>query len=645
MKIRFKPTRELPYYLTLLLFTLFFFFPFFSQPQTLLSRNNDLLEFRGVYTFLKTQIVEHHFLPLWQNRILSGSPFLGDPQNPLLYLPIYLVLVLDIDTFFLTLFFLHLLLGVWGTYYLARKFKLASLAALFPAAIYGFAPKFVAHLEAGHLNMLAAYAWFPLFLAALLVLSRRRSFTHIVLLAVAAATMFLNYVTIWLYATAAGIVFFCFATKKQRFKSAVLSVIIAIGIFLVLTLPQFLVFLRYLPLSTRGLMTLADLGPYIPSGRKFLVSIVSPYVYGFRLLETETVVYLGTISLLLAGLGFYFLNRRQKIICALGFALVTLLALGVKIHLYSLLTQFIPQLIYLRITTRVWFVTILGVALLSGMAVEKLSQKPLFKICLLFLIFAELGVFSRLYFRSKTDALFPPQPTTHLTQISTSAPGYYRLYCLTLCLPDISTSGKGIVDGYNPIQLRNYYDFFQIAAGYKFASYAVALPPYNTYASQPQPRSREMGILGVRYIVSAYRLQDPGFNLITQDRGYFAYQNRNEKPRVYLQSGETQTALSPTTDLPGQMIIPVAGKLGTLVISEVYTPFWVAKSEDGKPLSVSSYQNIVTAVTLDKPVNSVTLEFLPAWVRTLVWIALAASAIAFVLLLIRFCQILVRNIK
>ncbi len=603
-----------------------FFASFFMQPALLTGINNDLVFFKPMYGYIFKYVTDLHFLPLWQNRILSGSPLLGDPQNPLLYLPFYLGLILSPDSFFLVLFWLQYCVAALSMWYLARTYHLSAIASIAAGVVYALSPKFAAHLSAGHINMLAAYAFAPAYLAGVLQLKNRPSRKTICITALCGAYIFLNYLTVFIYVLIAGIaVFFYNGSRKNFTAEKIFSYAAAIGLFLIIILPQLEVGTIVGPVTTRNLLNIEDLGPRILSLRRFIHSVVSPYTYGLSQLETETVLTFGMIPFLLSGAGFITLKRRSQVVIAAISAVILIFALGPKTIIYAKLLFFLPQLLLFRITTRCWFLLVIIVALLCGKSLEQLRNKYL-QMTILFTVTAELFIFSQMYIRTVDNSIVSTSPIQEITGSLTWETGYYRLYCPTNCLLVDLYENKGIADGYNPTQLRSYYDFFQMAAGYRFASYAVGLPPFQTRVDNPQPDSEKMGILGVRYTVSPYKITTSGWRLVRESPLY-VYKNLNESPRVYLTNAGNKIPLIPHLDLPGKITIALDKNQGDLIFNEVYLPFWKAYDEQGKPFEILPEQNIIMRIAVDRPVQTVTVEFHPPLVYPLIFLSLTVSAI------------------
>src|SRR3989344_1418065 len=214
-------------------------------PETLLHRGNDLSTYFLPHAYwLKRFILRNHQIPLWNPIQFTGIPYLADPQNYLFYLPNYLFLLFTVETAFIVLLTAHLIWAGLGTYLLAqRQFKLNRIAAMFAAFVFVLTPKIFSHLEAGHYSMVLAFSWLPWFFLV----------KNPIFMALIAAFMYYNYITIAFYA----LLFLCLYaiyTKKLDAKRYTLAALI----FLLLISPSLIAQLQFAPLSTRSLITYAD---------------------------------------------------------------------------------------------------------------------------------------------------------------------------------------------------------------------------------------------------------------------------------------------------------------------------------------------------------------------------------------------------
>ncbi|RJR14769.1 hypothetical protein C4579_04070 [Candidatus Microgenomates bacterium] len=611
---------------------LLFLLPYLSPIANLISRNNDLSFFGQRALYLKQQLLENHHLPLWQDQFFAGSPFLGDPQNPLLYIPNYLAVILPLSVFYPIFFSAHLLLGAIGMYFLTKDLSFKSTAGIFVALIYILTPKFAAHLEAGHMALLAAYCWFPPFVFAFRRLLRKPTFFMAILTAFAASSIFFNYITVFAFVVLVGLVMLVRYYNFLRIAHIKYFALMLLT-FLLITMPQLITGAMVFSRIIRTRITLADIGPNVVSFRHFLHQLLFPYSYGLEKLQTEQILFLGVVPTIAAVLGFLFIKRRYQIAVIVLFVPLVIFVMGTKLSIFTYLVTHLPLISLLRIPTRIWFMAIFVIALLSGFALQKLVKKKELQILLIIIVAAELIFFNNLFRISHQELIKPDPIINKVMQKSTQEADYYRLYCTTGCLPDVHAYGKGLVNGYNPVMLDTFFTTAQKAGGYQFGEYALGIPPYQTLADQPQPNSQALGDLGVRFVISTYPLTDLGFIFLDQTGPFLRYHNKSEKPRAYLLDAEnTITTVTLETDLPGLLKINLNNQTGKLITNEIYTPYWQAKTDVGEKLSVEEHEETFVSTTIDKPAHSIILAFRPPFMYPLIFLSWLTSggAIAFV---------------
>ncbi|MCZ7542810.1 MAG: hypothetical protein M5R40_04400 [Anaerolineae bacterium] len=98
---------------------------------------------------------------LWYPRIMGGIPFLANPLTKAWYPPQWAALILEPALHLNLMIWLHLALAGAGLWTWARASEMAAWPAALAAVAYTFAPKVIAHLGAGHLDIVYAMAWFP----------------------------------------------------------------------------------------------------------------------------------------------------------------------------------------------------------------------------------------------------------------------------------------------------------------------------------------------------------------------------------------------------------------------------------------------------------------------------------------------------
>ena len=473
----------------------------------LLHRGNDLSTYFLPHAyFFKRSILQLHQIPLWNPIQFTGLPYLADPQNFIFYPPNYAFVLLPVETAFILLLGLHFLWAGLGTYYFAKThFKLPRWFAIFAALAFVFTPKIFSHLEAGHYTMLVAFSWLPWFFLV----------KNPIFMALIAAFMYYNYITIAFYA----LLFLCFYALYTK-KLAARRYALAALIFLLLISPSFIAQLKFAPLSTRSLITYADVAQPIWSLKLFFQNLFFPFFLNHQQLSTERVLFPGLVIWFLAILGWWKYRHPSRWFFAGWLIFSLLFALGDRIPFFVFFYKYFPIIKWLRVTTRPWIITNLFLAIFAGLGLPKKSSAVY---VLILLSFIDISLINYKIFQKPIPVDLTPASFYELINQNTKPP--LRVYCTTGCfsLQKLGELGIWSLSGNNPIQSRQFVDALQLAAGYSYSQYSPALPPYQVFSAQPQPNARLMAALDTKYIASSYRLIDPGFRLIYQDGGYFLY--------------------------------------------------------------------------------------------------------------------------
>jgi len=103
--------------------------------------------------FLRESILEQHTFPLWRETLMAGQPFAANPLNKTAYPLQWLVLLFPPTVHINLLLALHVLIAGWGMWRWATALGLRQEAAGFSAFAYAFAPRIMAHMGAGHVDV------------------------------------------------------------------------------------------------------------------------------------------------------------------------------------------------------------------------------------------------------------------------------------------------------------------------------------------------------------------------------------------------------------------------------------------------------------------------------------------------------------
>jgi hypothetical protein len=326
-------------------------------------------------------------------------------------------------------------------------------------------------------------------------------------------------------------------------------IILSYGISAIQVLPTYLFVSRSIrseglpfAVATRGSSTIATLKLYFdpyylgnPLPEKYSYIGPSPNYYEFS-------YFIGlTVSMLLI---FSFFNEVLRIIFRKKYNLLywifffsnvwfIMLSLGSNFILYKVLYDIFPQIRLFRFPVQNLIITVFLISSLVGMILSKIRYKYI-KILVILITFIELFSFSKQFIRL-TDK---PEKTFDKELISI----FRKDETLFRVLPDypvISYVRKDLdfeafsnyevqsSSGYNPLILKNYYDFIDIlnnSANSSIFQYNVEIPP-------PDPWSKYIDFLNIKYVLidkrfDAIKEQYPEkFKLIKDMPSYDLYQN------------------------------------------------------------------------------------------------------------------------
>lgn len=589
------------------------FSSFILKPQLLVSQNNDLNAFAfPQFKFIKDAFINYKIIPSWQNKILGGYPLLGDPQSVLTYPFSYLALVMDLSTFFLIYFLFHAFVAIVSAYLLGRELKISQKGSLIAGLLYGITPKMVSHLEAGHTNLFASYAYIPLVFLFFYKLVKKPSYKKAIFFSFFLSLIYVLYITIFYYVVIILLLYFLLnfsGMLLKRFKYFVVSAIFFAGFIL----PGLLASIELFPQLTRGLLNYEDVSGQIFAWRQIFGFLFNPLLV--KGLQTEMVLYLGWFALLLSVIGFINLAKRRRIFILILLITSFFYAAGPKTLFYKFLYNYFPGVSLLRVPTRMWFVVSLTLSILSGLGFDylfkgKRKKTAIFLGVFCILEFLYLGV-TKLYPHNfiKKNSI----PAGLYSEYFSEEKNFFRIYCPVVCLTyyDAIAFNIGFTTGYNPVQLSNYFGYIQEAGGYKFGSYTLSIPPYQTFVDKPQPVAEMLGNLGVKYVISTYKLTDSNFELVNEKENYYLYKNLLVKPRAYLLTqSRSIVPLKILNDCPGMIELKGAGYDGEVILNEVYTKSWKVY-KDGKRENSRSEANVTLSTPVTKNIQKVVFSYEP----------------------------------
>lgn len=314
--------------------------------------------------YLRETVLYGGEFPLWRDGIMGGQPFAANPLNKTAYPLQWLVLAFRAAEHLNLMIVLHLGLAAWGMARWTRNLGLSRPAAAVSAIGYALGTRTIAHLGAGHLDLLYALAWWPWLMDAARAAPSLSTALRLVLFG---GLLTLADVRLALFAlTLAGAYLLVNHAREGRGRRLLrLWPVIPLGV--AATAALVLPLLIWQPYLSRAGLTPADSGVFSLTTVQWLGLLGLPSDGG----NPEQITYLGLPLLVLALIA---LVRQWRSLRFWAFAILiaALYALGSNGPLWTALTALVPGLLTFRVPARAWLVLALIVPLLAGYGLDTL---------------------------------------------------------------------------------------------------------------------------------------------------------------------------------------------------------------------------------------------------------------------------------
>lgn len=629
-------------FLIIIYAAIFILLPIIVEPKLLLARGNDLQEqFWPVFYFIREQFWKNHSMPLWNNLWFSGLPLLPDPQFSLFYPFNVIFILLPTDIGFIIYFLVHIIIGGVGTFITARYgFHFAKNSSLFCALLYISQPRLAGYLEAGHYGLVASLAWLPFVLLGVIKLSRQANFFWAIVLSVALAGLFythpVNFLLTAIISVAIFITLWLTNSQGKKGKNGIkppilfaISGLLVFGLTAITLLPQ----IEWLPDTTRSLLLKdRDVYPKWSSFNEFILSVLWPIKLSIWEIDTEKWIPLGIITSFLGFHGFLQVKKKFKILLLFLLLAVFLVATNTISPIYPLL---LSQDWYalMRVTTRIWFIPGLALIFLAGLSFESLYKK--LPHVLLLIIFG--SAITESIFLSWARIYKPADQQTKATnavyEFLKSDKGRFRVFCVTRCLSqkEAAKYNLELVEGYNTLQQKNYYDQFIQLSQVFWNRYTLALPPFEIYTTREiQPYAPELTGYNVKYIISPHALNDKSLILKEESGEYLIYENPAVKSRAYFSNGKEAPILKYS---PNYIKVDTSShETRQLIVAEVYNSGWIAKLNGEKLTEIKQTSNKLRQIEIEKDTLFIEMRYNPKSYQLGRIISLSSLFIVFVYL-------------
>lgn len=618
---KFLSQDNLKIYFYLFLTTVFLYIPILKNSSILLNRNNDLEEqFWPAFYLINKSIWQNHTLPLWNNLWFSGMPLLPDPQFSLFYPGNFLFYIFPTDLAFTLYFLVHSFVGGLGAFLVSKYgFNLSQKTSTFAGILYIFMPRISGYLEAGHFGLVGTTLWLPFLLLGVIKLAHEPKIRWILLISISSAGLFFTHTITFLITTLSAVLFFLSMLILYPLKKAFLKMflflsagIFTFGLTAVTLLPQ----LEWLPKTSRYLLLQErTVYPIWQSFLEFLRNIFIPWSQGIEKLwsiDTEKWLALGIVPSILAVVGLVSLKKNAKLLIIL----ISILISSVALNNISPLKQILLSqdwFVLSRVATRIWIIPTVMVVFLAAFGIDKISNSKLKKwtnFLMVICIFESLILFwLRLEKPISPTADFVPE---EIYQFLASDSDHFRVFCLTRCLSQKKAAiyNLELVEGYNTLQQRNYFEqFIQLSQVY-WNKYTLSLPPFEVYKFRElQPFSPELADYNVKYIISPYNLLDKNLELAKKIGNYLIYKNSIVKSRAFFADGSSAHVTTYTPNFIRVMTFSPYSLEFTL--SEVWNQDWKAYLNGRKLVPISEPKNKVRNVKIKNDTEFVDFKYQP----------------------------------
>ncbi|MDP1722128.1 MAG: YfhO family protein [Candidatus Gottesmanbacteria bacterium] len=583
--------------------------------------------------------------PWWNPYNFAGTPFIAHPIVNMLYPPNWLFVLLPLNIAYSWHIALHLLWAMTGMYTLLRRelsnnpiiklsneksnfsilcpmsYVLHPIGPWIAGLVFGLSGFFAARIWAGHVDVIAAASWMPWVVCAFGAISKLKTknskleeYTQkyqerrriVIAAVVLAMQLFAGYQTMaMLTLEAVGIMAaITFISQRASMKriviviaSIALSVLLAIGLFAVVLLPQQEFF-------RQTIRTYALPYSWIAYGSfewRSLGQFFNPFFFGDQLTYSgpppnfaEHAFFVGRVGLLVVLAVLLFrLPRVLKIpkspmILAFGciafFGLWVSMGPNAPIDLQYILWKLVPTYKFLRIPPRHLILVAFGLSGLIGMSIHAIRSQHIVRIAGV-LIAAEMIFYSHHFITLK-----PVPETRHdvdLIKILKQNRDPYRVLTNFGAWAPPRDSfdfdagmqyGVFNATGYDTMILKPYYAFIDASNGKTTPSildHDVQIPYLNIF-------SKATDFLNIKYILHPraydplFGTKDPRFRLIREDvaRDYRLYENTTVFPRFYF-ADHKEGKVNIVKYSPNEIILSTQSTTGaTLMSSEVYYPGW-----------------------------------------------------------------------
>lgn len=516
-------------------------------------------------------------IPLWDPYTFSGEPFI-EKQAANIFYPIN-ILLLPFHTpmrFAITECF-HIFWAMLGMYFFTKKWT-SRISAWFAGLAFGLSGFFSARIFAGHIEVIAAASWMPWVISALINVLSTNNFLPIGIAAIFIGLQILaGYPVISFFTIIAAVFIGFFYSIYHRTYKNVIRFILSFGLGYGLSAIQLIPTMQYIGLLIRSYPKTyywISYG-YLTWDRLWL--LINPnifgdkYTYGPFVNYWEHSMYIGVSGLIMSIVSIVTLPlslitlKRKPHYKGIGIIFFTMIIIGLyglwvslaysaKFDLQYFLWKNISFYQYMRYPSRHLILLVFALSFLSALGLDSLSRffnrfAKIISVTACIVLAFELIPFAKGFIVIKESPKFRHDP--YLISVLKSVKDNSR-YVMNFPVWEPPNSSLDFnsgtyyqiqsATGYDPLILRNYYEFINAANGYTNILREDMQIPYLL------PDSLAIPYLSIRYILepvlgaplSQNRPNTIRLIVENKQRWYNLWENTKLIPRYFLVS-QTKT--------------------------------------------------------------------------------------------------------
>jgi hypothetical protein len=244
--------------------------------------------------------------------------------------------------------------------------------------------------------------------------------------------------------------------------------------------------------------------------------------------------------------------------------------------------------------------------------------RGLFQFLLIFLCVIDLTVINTSQYDFYSKETISSQDQEIVEVIKPKESDLYRIYSPSYSVEQhlAAENGISLVDGVDPLHLITYAEFMAKAAGVNKEGYQVTIPTYATgsrYTDNQNaiPNTELLGLLNVKYVVSAFPIEVDGLEHVDATKNAYIYNNLDYLPRAWVEVDQKKVTENITSIQVKANEIEIDAKgPGTLVLSEVDYPGWKV-TNNGQKMVIKTAYGILRSVDLSEGTNHIVMKFKP----------------------------------